>query len=200
MDRLKLKTGDRFVFLGDSITRADPGYSRLLAGMVNVRHPDLQVDWIFRGVSGNTVLDLVERVERDVVALRPAWTLVSIGLNDVWFRHQGGGGGVLLPAFRAAYRSLLETLAAAAIEVLALTPTVIGEVLDADANHELRQYADAIGEEAAALHMTVVDVHAAFRSVLSGPPPRPRLTADGVHMNLNGAILMADTVYRALLA
>jgi lysophospholipase L1-like esterase len=196
---LKLQSGDRFVFLGDSITRAAPGYSRLVASMVNVRHPGTRVDWVYRGVSGNTVLDLVERVERDVLRLNPQWTSVSIGINDVWFRHQGGGG-VPLDAFRGAYRTLLTTLNGAGIAVIALTPTVIGERLDEEPNQDLLAYADVIREEARALDVCLADVHAVFRAALHGAQPHPRLTADGIHMNLNGNVLLADTLYHALLA
>ncbi len=36
------------------------------------------------GISGNTVRDLNARWDTDVVALKPDWVCVLIGINDVW--------------------------------------------------------------------------------------------------------------------
>ncbi len=54
-------SGGRFVFFGDSITEADPGYTRLLAAMVGVRHPDLAIDWVYRGAGSRAHMGCRER-------------------------------------------------------------------------------------------------------------------------------------------
>lgn len=186
-------SGDRFVFFGDSITEADPGYTRLLAAMVGVRHPDLAIDWIYRGAGGDTVLDLLARLDHDVLAAEPTWVAVSVGMNDVWHRREGRGG-VPLGTFRTAYRELLRRLRSRDILIVCLTPTVLGEDRNSDANRELGRAAAVIGAEALAAGARVADMHQAFLPILG----HRRLTMDGVHMNLLGNVLMADTLYDAL--
>jgi acyl-CoA thioesterase-1 len=196
---LGLASGERFLFLGDSITEADPGYTRLTAAMVTTRHPEVAVRWIYRGVSGNKVTDLLDRLDRDVLAERPDWVAVSIGINDVWHGYQIGGKGVPLDAFRRHYHSLVSRMRDQGIRLLCLTPTVIGEEPDSEANQVLVGYAAAIREEAREARAVLVDMHTAFRDVLTRLGGRERLTTDGVHMNMSGNLLMADTLYRALL-
>jgi lysophospholipase L1-like esterase len=45
--------------------------------------PALKLNLINKGISGNTVADLRERWHDDVLALRPDWVSVLIGINDV---------------------------------------------------------------------------------------------------------------------
>src|SRR5690349_6578311 len=81
-----LKAGDRIVFLGDSITagraRAPVGYIRVLEAELNKRHPDLKIECIVAGISGNKVPDLQRRVDNDVVAKKPTIVFIYIGIND----------------------------------------------------------------------------------------------------------------------
>ena len=69
--------GARILFQGDSITdgnrgrSADPnhilghGYVFIIAARHGAAFPDLKLDFINRGVSGNTVLDLEKRWQKD---------------------------------------------------------------------------------------------------------------------------------------
>jgi lysophospholipase L1-like esterase len=75
--------GARILFQGDSITdgnrgrNADPnhilghGYVFLIAARHGAAFPDLKLDFINRGVSGNTVLDLEKRWQKDTLDLKP---------------------------------------------------------------------------------------------------------------------------------
>lgn len=81
--------GERFVFIGDSITDAERrsdlrglghGYVDVLAEALAARGED--VDIINRGIAGNRVAHLRERWQRDVVDLHPDVLTVYIGVND----------------------------------------------------------------------------------------------------------------------
>ena len=86
--------GARILFQGDSITdgnrgrSADPnhilghGYVFLIAARHGFAFPEQQLDFINRGVSGNTVLDLEKRWKADVLDLKPDLLSVMIGVND----------------------------------------------------------------------------------------------------------------------
>ncbi|MDA8201067.1 MAG: GDSL-type esterase/lipase family protein [Thermaerobacter sp.] len=128
-----------------------------------------------------------------VLAAEPTWVAVSVGMNDVWHRREGRGG-VPLGTFRTAYRELLRRLRSRDIHIACLTPTVLGEDRNSDANRELGRAAAVIGAEALAAGARVADMHRAFLPILG----HRRLTLDGVRMNLLGNVLMADTLYDVL--
>jgi lysophospholipase L1-like esterase len=87
-------TGARILFIGDSITdmnrgrSADPnhilghGYVFLIAARQGAAFPELQLDFVNRGISGNTVLDLEKRWKKDMIDLKPDMLSVLIGVND----------------------------------------------------------------------------------------------------------------------
>lgn len=92
------KNYDRIVFAGDSVTDMgskqpigeglfdDVGrsYVRVVENMLAVYYPEVFLRITNSGVSGNTSRDLLARFDSDVVALKPDWVSVCIGINDVW--------------------------------------------------------------------------------------------------------------------
>ena len=84
----------RILFQGDSITdgnrgrSADPnhvlghGYVFIIAAKYGAAFPELKLDFLNRGVSGNTVLDLEKRWQKDVLDLKPDVLSILIGVND----------------------------------------------------------------------------------------------------------------------
>lgn len=107
-----LGTGTRILFQGDSITdgnrgrSADPnhilghGYAFIIAARQGAAFPERKLDFLNRGVSGNTVLDLQKRWAKDTLALKPDLLSVMIGVND----H---GKGVPLDVYESTYDQLL---------------------------------------------------------------------------------------------
>lgn len=110
------KNGSRLLFQGDSIT--DMGrdknaeskdrnhflghsYVFLLAARLGVEMADAQLDFINRGISGNTVGDLRKRWEKDALDVKPDILSILIGTNNVGL-NQG------LDTFEADYRAILD--------------------------------------------------------------------------------------------
>ena len=89
---------DRILFIGDSVTdmgRGRPvgeglgdslgqGYVRRIENLLASTYPELLLRITNVGTSGNTARDLKARWETDVLALRPDWVSICIGINDVW--------------------------------------------------------------------------------------------------------------------
>ena len=83
----------KIVFFGDSITdcgrdRTDPsslgnGYVKILADKLRPIYPDMDIELINQGVSGNEVSDLLDRVQSDVIDEHPDAVVVMIGINNV---------------------------------------------------------------------------------------------------------------------
>ena len=91
---IALKKGDRIVFFGDSITAGGvgkTGYITVMKEYLNARHPDLKLELIGAGVSGNKVPDLQSRLDKAVLARKPTIVFIYIGINDVWHSDFGKG-------------------------------------------------------------------------------------------------------------
>jgi lysophospholipase L1-like esterase len=108
----------RILFQGDSITdgnrgrTADPnhilghGYAFIIAARHGAAFPEAKLDFINRGVSGNTVLDLQNRWQADTLDLKPDILSILIGVND-------NGKGVPLEQYEQVYGQVLSAAQAA---------------------------------------------------------------------------------------
>jgi lysophospholipase L1-like esterase len=146
------------------------------------------------GVGGNTLRDMLARLNRDVLSKKPDWLTLSCGVNDVWH----GADGCTLDEFKKNITSIIDQSQAAGIKVVIMTATVINENLSMDDNQKLIPYNDFLRQLAAARHLPLADENAAFRSALVGHDVHPPyLTEDGVHPNSSGSQVMAQTLLGA---
>lgn len=107
----------RILFQGDSITdcgrsREDfyglgNGYAMMVAKLFNELYPDLQVEFINRGIGGNRAIDLKNRWQEDCIDLKPDFLSILIGINDVWRRYDSNNPTTALE-FEENYRYILE--------------------------------------------------------------------------------------------
>lgn len=91
---IQLKANDTILFIGDSITSADRhrqayaplgfGYVHFAGNLLMARRPGLYLRIVNTGISGDTVLDLKQRWQKDCLAHRPNVLSVLAGINDVW--------------------------------------------------------------------------------------------------------------------
>lgn len=127
--RSLLKEGDRIIFLGDSITAQgnDPGgYVSIVRDTLLARRPELGLEIIGAGISGNKVPDLQARLQRDVLDRNPTMVFIYIGINDVWHSLKPIGG-TPLEVYEAGLKEIIARLQEAGAQVFLCTPTVIGE-------------------------------------------------------------------------
>ncbi len=94
-----LNPNDTILFYGDSITDAGRrnkednngglgrGYPGVLAAILGNEWADLNLKILNRGISGNRVYDLEDRLEKDCLALKPDVVSILIGINDTWRRY-----------------------------------------------------------------------------------------------------------------
>lgn len=127
---MMLKNGDTVLFQGDSITDAGrgngmgSGYPFYISTIFKTKYPDLNVNFINRGISGNRAEDLANRWQRDCLDLKPTWTSILIGINDVW-RQMEGVMTVTVEAFYSHYRKILEQSKAAGQKIIILEPFLL---------------------------------------------------------------------------
>ena len=114
-----ITANDAILFTGDSITdcgrvRENPdhlgfGYAAFTAAHLQARLASPELKIYNRGISGNRVCDLLGRVEKDLIALRPTVVSILIGINDTWRRYDRNDP-TSAELFERYYRTLLEKI------------------------------------------------------------------------------------------
>lgn len=204
-DEKPLGTGERIVFLGDSITQggAGPhGFVTLVRQTLDRDHKSLGTEVIGAGISGNKVPDLEKRLERDVLSKKPTLVVIYIGINDVW--HSQSGRGTSPEDFEKGLRSILARIREAGARPILCTASVIGEKTDGTnaLDKMLDDYCEISRKVAADTKTQLVDLHKDFASYLKAHNPENKakgvLTTDGVHLNEAGNKFVADEMLAAL--
>ncbi len=188
--------GQTLLFLGDSITAAEPGYLDVLRQALAQTRPDLDLRLVNAGVPGDTIRDLAARLDRDVLAQHPAWVLICIGAND-YYRPALAAPAVPLAEFADRYRALVARLQEAGSAPILLTIPVVGFASDERTIPDPRAYNDAIRALAAAADLPLIDVHRAFYEVYERAANYKQtvsLSSDGLHPNSQGYALIARTL------
>ena len=209
---MKIAANSKLVFIGDSITdceRARPvgeglfgaigkGYVALVDATLGAACPEKNIRVVNMGCSGNTVRDLKTRWATDVIALKPDWLAIMIGINDVWRQFD-------LPKMTeihvgpAEYAATLDELVAQTAPLVKGLVLLTPYYLEPNLNDGMRARMDEYGrlvKKIADKHGTVfVDNQAAFDKVLKHIYPAT-LGWDRVHPTTVGHMVLA----RAFLA
>lgn len=202
------ESGQKVLFMGDSITdrgRRDTaapyggGYMSLVRALVIARYPDLGLTFENRGVGGDTVRHLDARWRQDVIAERPDWLSVKIGINDVW-RTFGDKAHEAVPIdeYESTYRRLLrQAVDETGCRLIVAEPYVI----EPDRADPMRQRMDQYGRIARALadEFGAVNVRTqdAFDVALESTSPSD-WAEDRVHPYIEGHAVIAQAFLRAI--
>lgn len=202
-----MKSGEKLIFIGDSITdcgrntdseKIGDGYVRIIRDYLRLRQPEGIPDIINKGISGNRITDLADRWEKDVLALNPDYVSISIGINDVWRQLDNPNMNQVYPGeFEKIYQKLLSLVKVKTnAQIIIMEPTIIEEYIESEGNRKLQPYIDIVRRLAVTFNGVLVPEHQCFIAVLK-KHPEYKLTTDGVHMNSTGNLLMARTWLRA---
>jgi lysophospholipase L1-like esterase len=195
-----LKKGDKIIFFGDSLTNlageekpkehVKKGYVNIVREKLQEKHKDknIEVDWVATG--GHTVPDLINRVDKDVIAKKPTIVVIQIGCNDA--RR--------LPKdkFKSSLEELIDRLQKAGIQVIQCSLTSVGEKHDGTNKDDpnLEAFAQVEREVAAAKKVPLNDLRKAFVSYWKKNNAENKtsgvLTYDGNHFNQNGMDFVAE--------
>jgi len=116
--KIELKPNLSILFIGDSITDAGRleaayrpfgyGYVHFVAYHLLAKYPEYNLNIINTGISGDTILDLNDRWEKDCLNYKPDILSVLIGINDVFRQYIGRADeAVLLDEYQLTYKRLL---------------------------------------------------------------------------------------------
>lgn len=192
-----VKQGQKIAFMGDSITEAGAGPGGYVTMVMSALESNgVKAEMIPAGISGHKSNNMLERLERDVLGKKPDWMTLSCGVNDVWH----GANGVPLDQYKENITKIVDQCQAAGIKVMILTATMIGEDQANPNNQKLIAYNEFLRGLAAEKKCLLADLNSDMQALIAHAGPDKQgnlLTADGVHMNPAGNVMMATGVLRA---
>ncbi len=212
---MKIESGQKLVFIGDSITdcgRAYPhgqgegglgyGYVQQVAALLGAACPELAIRVINNGCSGHTVRDLKLRWNDDVLALRPDWLCVMIGTNDVWRQFDSPtqtATHVLPDEYETTLRQLIsQTKSSAHLQGLVLMTPFYIETSTSDAMRvKMSQYGAIVKKIVAENDALFVDTQAAFDAALLQTSSED-LALDKIHPTAVGHMILARAFLKTI--
>ena len=195
-----LKTGShpvRIVCVGDSVTGVyyHTGGRRAYAEMIEIALkracPSARVSVINAGISGNTTVDAIARLDKDVLVHQPQLVTIMFGLNDVT--------RVPIDDYASNLTALIERCRAAGAEALLCTPNAVVNT-ESRPIAKLERYAEAMRDVGARTRTPVVDCYAGFTKVrVKDESEFLYRMSDEIHPNMDGHKLFAEMIAGAIL-
>ncbi len=192
------KDGDSIAFLGDSITeqgaKEPDGYVNMV--METLKSEGFDVTCVPAGISGNMSKHMLARVDKDVIAKKPAWMFLSCGVNDA--PNGIDNPGVPLADYIRDINAILDKCAAAQIKVIILSATPVVEEPEHVANKNLVEYNNALRAIAAERRLPLIDLNKTFNNIIEKKKDKSvrYLTKDGTHMNPRGNAVIAAQILK----
>lgn len=182
----------RIVCFGDSVTGLyyHSGGRRAYADMLRIAlrsvFPGASLSVINAGISGNTTVDALARIDADVIEHRPQLVTVMFGLNDMT--------RVPLPEYEANLGKIIVRCRDAGAEVLLCTPNAVIDTPDRP-TEKLEIYVAAVKSVGERWQASVVDCYAAYQEIRARDPlDFALLMSDEIHPNMDGHELVAERI------
>lgn len=202
---IKLKKNMRILFQGDSVTdfyRLDDvfglgvGYVRDAVAGIQGSFPELNIECINRGISGNRTWDLVERWDKDCIDIKPDVCSILIGVNDTWRRYDSD-----MPTttedFEARYRNILEKCRNSNIKCLLIQPFLLFTEPERKKwyDEDLVYKQDVVKKLADEFDCEYIPMHEIYQKLCKTVSPS-YFAPDGVHPSVAGHYIMAKEVLK----
>lgn len=199
----------KILFLGDSITDAGRdrrnfynmgfGYPKYATEIIRAEHPELDIEFINLGISGNRTDQVFDRLYSDCIALQPDIVSILLGINDVWHRHNFDRIETTDEQIALNYRCILNRIRKQTnAKIMILAPYV----LDADDKEPLKQDLKTVGPIIKSLAEEFADVYVPldeiFAEAIKTQPEPKYYSGDGVHPNENGARFIGAEYAKAI--
>ena len=204
MSSFRIITGQKIVLIGDSITDCGRrtefpplgnGYVSIAANLVTAKYPNRKIKWINKGINGDIVQGLVRRWKEDVIAEKPDWVSIAIGINNVYhYQISGRNLEESLKDFEDSYRQIIERTQKETISKIILFDIFYVSDEDQSLNiTNIDKYNEVIHKLASEYSTFLVPVQSAFRQAKLKRPFELWTVGDGVHPSPVGHVLIALT-------
>lgn len=190
-----LKTGERMVFLGDSITEQRI-HTRYVMDFFALRYPDMNVTFRNAGWGGDRSPGGLARLQRDVLSQKPNVVSICFGMNDGSYQVFDKN---IFDTYITGMNGLISELKKAGVKVVLLTPGCIDQerynwTPCKTYNDTLGMYADGVKDLAAKERLPVYDIHKLMLDVQTKAKAADAsftMIPDSVHPSPAGQALMA---------
>ncbi len=202
MSNLLFQSGDKVLFIGDSITdcgrRGDHapfghGYVRKITDLITAKYPEREITYVNKGIGGDIVEGLENRWDTDVIDEKPDWLSVKIGINNASRQFgQSVSNEDYLPDWETCYRRILTR-----VKDELSAPLFLFEIFYIEEDVEnprplaVDAYNESIHKLAEEFDARLIRTNEAFDSAVAARPGALWTTRDGVHPNAEGHTLMA---------
>lgn len=208
---IEIKDGQKILFIGDIITdcgRRDQfrpignGYVKIFSDMLIANFPERKIEIINKGISGNTILDLVNRWEDDVIYQKSDFLVILIGINDIHrvIRKEENWPEFTPENYRKRYDYILKrTTEKLNCKIILVEPFYIskdetdnfrGKVLK-----EIEEYIEIVEEMSKKYETYNIKMHRIFQKYLEYFEPEV-FAPEPVHPNLTGHFLIANEIFK----
>ncbi|TLD71179.1 hypothetical protein FEM03_09755 [Phragmitibacter flavus] len=206
---LNLKHGDRFIFIGDSITHQCL-YTQYVENFFYINRPELGIQFRNAGISGDRALDVLNRFDEDIAAFKPTIATILLGMNDGSYKDFDRA---VFDTYTKGMTELLDKLDAINCRVVIMSPTMfdhqswditIKQKPDYAKGRIVTGYNAVLGYYGKWLQQTALDRGYGFVD-LFGPlnditvhqrktDPAYTLVADAIHPGSHGQYVMAKSL------
>ena len=213
---MKLNKGETILFIGDSITDCSRGRQEDIYAWAPLHHgtsyvsdveaelliayTDLGIKILNRGTADNTIRDLKERWQKDVMDWQPDWVFVFIGINDVWkqFQYPNVADRWIQPEeYERTYRELIEQTKSAVRKMVLVTPYYLELNRAEPMRIRMEEYADIVRRLAREYDLEIVDLQPAWDALLERMYSQ-QIAYDRVHPNHVGHVYIAKQIMKLL--
>ena len=202
MSRLLFESGERVLFIGDSITDCGrrgehaplgAGYVRKVTELITAKYPERRIEYVNKGIGGDVVEGLEARWETDVIAEKPHWLSIKIGINNASRQlNEGVPNETYLPGWEASYRRILERVRGALSPGLFMFEIFYVKTdVETPRTLAIDAYNEVIHRLANEFNARLIQTSEAFKLAAAARPGALWTTQDGVHPSIEGHTLMA---------
>jgi len=202
--------GSKICFVGNSITNNGEFHHNILLYHLT-RYPSAPVTFYNCGISGNTASDVLARIDKDVLNLKPDYAVMMIGMNDVRRSLYGVNATTdedtlqmrkeALVAYKGKVEKLIKIFLQNKIELMLETPSIYDQTSKSKTprafgvNDALGECALFIKDMALKYNLKVVDYWSFMNTInIKEQQANPAFTLtsqDRVHPQATGHLVMA---------
>lgn len=211
---LQVQSGQKILFIGDSITDAGRraaerpygiGFVKIFRDMLIAREPAKQIEIINKGIGGNTVWQMRDRWTDDMLFFKPDYLVILIGINDL---HQPFSAGAdkdeTLQKHKDAYDQVLartkEELPDCKILLLEpfyMSRDAASKSLRTEALEVLPDYLAVTRQMSEKYNTGLIKTQELFQNILKYYEA-DTICPEPVHPNATGHLAIAEAIYNAL--
>jgi lysophospholipase L1-like esterase len=170
------------------------GYVMMISSWFSAKHPEKNVKFLNKGVSGNRIRNLRNRWQKDCIDLRPDVVSILIGVNDALSNCCFWNKTTTIEDFESDYRQILEkTRDVLSAKIMLLEPFTIGFERDQlKLRNNLKPFIETTRKLSKEFNAGLVPLDQVFQEAVRKREPS-YWSQDGIHPTLVGHALIAQS-------